>query len=59
MNGVVAWTEGTWECGKYLSVFTGIDLILRLCYHYCVIFTVIESYACCYCLIKAMLSIYS
>jgi len=28
MNGVVAWTEGTWKCGKYLSVFAGIDLIL-------------------------------
>jgi len=28
MNGVVAWTEGTWKYGKNLSVFAGIDLIL-------------------------------
>jgi len=28
MNGVVAWTEGTWKCGKNLSDFAGIDLIL-------------------------------
>jgi len=28
MNGVVAWTERIWKCGKYLSVFAGIKLIL-------------------------------
>jgi len=49
MNGIVAWTEGAWKRGKYLSVIAGIDLILfmlLLLYN----FSVIASYACCDCL---------
>jgi len=57
MNGVVAWTEITWKCGKNLSVFANIDLIL---------FTLLLLYNC-YChrklrlllLFKVMLYSYS